>query len=139
MSILARSANWTVSNDYEEVRAQRADGLNVCIADHYGDATCATIAEDESWVAVGGEGVTIYFLRPPFNPYQRSRSSEQWRDLLRDPSPHNVEGIYQNWDTETPLRVVVDLCDLEKRGVYSISLDDFRVERLLPGQLDCDD
>ena len=133
MPILARSANWTVSNDYEEVYAHRADGLTVCISDHYGDPTCATIDEDESWVAVGGEGVTIYFLRPPFTPYQRSQSDEQWRDLLRDPSPYHIEGIYQNWDTETsPLRVVVDLNDFKKRGVYSISLSDFQVERLFP-------
>ena len=133
--VLARSEHWTVTNEYEVAYAEREDGFRVCVSYHYGDPSCAVIAHDESWVAVGGEGVTVYFLRPPFEDYAgRDGQNTQHHEFLRGSQACHVEALYQHMDHRMDeLRVVVDLDDPANGGVYSITLNDNAVRVLWPG------
>ena len=133
--VLARSEHWTVTNEYEVAYAEREDGFRVCVSYHYGDPSCAVIAHDESWVAVGGEGVTVYFLRPPFENYVRGEGQNtQHHEFLRGSPACHVETLYQPMDHRMDeLRVVVDLDDPANGGVYSITLNDNAVRVLRPG------
>jgi hypothetical protein len=61
---LAESANFVVSHEFELAFAtEKSTGREMSIGSHYGDPTCAVIAPDESWFAVGGEGVTVMHRR----------------------------------------------------------------------------
>ena len=55
---LAESPHFVVTHEFELAYAtEKATGREIFLGDHYGDPTCAVIAPDESWFAVGGEGV----------------------------------------------------------------------------------
>lgn len=61
---LAESANFVVSHEFELAFAtEKRTGSEMSVGSHYGDPTCAVIAPDESWFAVGGEGVTVMHRR----------------------------------------------------------------------------
>lgn len=56
---LAESENFVVTHEYElAFVTERRTGRELDLGSHYGDPICAVIAPDESWFAVGGEGIT---------------------------------------------------------------------------------
>ena len=50
------------------------------VGEFYGDPDFALISDDETYCAVGGEGVIIYYLRDPFEEFSTNhKSSNQWK------------------------------------------------------------
>lgn len=84
MGILACSTAYTISNEYEVVYLKRENEEDVIIGDFYGDPACAVISPDETWCAIGGAGLIVYFLRQPFEPYRYDYPTGQWIEFGRD-------------------------------------------------------
>lgn len=84
MNDLAHSINFRIYHEYEVVFLIRPDGNRVVIGDFYGDPSCAVISSTETWCAIGGAGLIIYFLKNPFEPYQYNYPTEQWIELGRN-------------------------------------------------------
>jgi hypothetical protein len=83
--LLAASAHYRISASYESVELTGSDGLAVVIGDFYGDPEVAIIDENERWVAMGGSGLIVYFLDPPFVPYDYETATTQWVEIGRQP------------------------------------------------------
>ena len=74
MRILSETPRFAIVAEYESTFVlDRTTGARYDLGDHYGDATCALIAPDESWFIAGGEGVTLV------------RMGEDYREFLRTP------------------------------------------------------
>jgi hypothetical protein len=74
MRILSETPRFAIISEYESTFViDRTTGSRYDLGDHYGDATCALIAPDESWFIAGGEGVTL------------TRMGEDYREFLRTP------------------------------------------------------
>lgn len=84
MDILAESKNYIVYKEYENVM-MRIKGNNriVQIGDFYGDAQMAVISENESFCAMCGCGIIIYFLNYPFKDYEYYIKTKQWKEWGR--------------------------------------------------------
>ena len=67
MKQMAESNNYLILNEYEKVFLKlKATSQLILIGEFYGDPDVALISDDETYCAVGGEGVIIYYLRDPF-------------------------------------------------------------------------
>jgi len=84
--MLARSTDYALTGGWEvALLERRGSDDSLCVDDHYGNVTCGVIAPDQSWCATGGCGVIVYYLRPPWEPYDYDRQTNQWFELERDP------------------------------------------------------
>jgi hypothetical protein len=84
MKELAISLKFQVSHEYEVVYLDRPNAPKVVIGDFYGDPSCAVISPGETWCAIAGAGLIIYFLKEPFEPYQYDRLTDQWIEFGRE-------------------------------------------------------
>jgi hypothetical protein len=84
--VLAQSTNFLIHYEYETVYLtfKNSNQQDVIIGDFYGDPHTAYIADDESYCAVGGYGLIIYYLAPPFNPYFNGAKNKNWKELYRE-------------------------------------------------------
>jgi hypothetical protein len=84
--VLAESANFVVEHEYELAFARdKRSGREVHLGSHYGDPTSAVIASDETWFAVGGEGVTGFHRTFGEFSLLRDASSVEIRVTYDDP------------------------------------------------------
>jgi len=83
MNDLTQSKTYRVFHEYEVVFLNRPHGPEVIIGDFYGDPSCAVISPCETWCAIGGTGLIIYFLKEPFEPYCYNHSTDQWVEFGR--------------------------------------------------------
>lgn len=85
MNLLASSDNYELMNEYESVylfdKNTKKKGL--LVADFYGDPTDAIISIDEKYCVVVGCGVVVYFLNKPYEQYEYSVNTEQWKEWGR--------------------------------------------------------
>ena len=81
MKQMAESNNYLILNEYEKVFLKlKATSQLILIGEFYGDPDVALISDDETYCAVGGEGVIIYYLRDPFEEFSTNhKSSNQWK------------------------------------------------------------
>ncbi|HVR37901.1 MAG TPA: hypothetical protein VMU84_02320, partial [Thermoanaerobaculia bacterium] len=72
---LAESTNYIVVHEFEDVViVGKRSGTTIRLGSHYGDAQVAVIADDESWFAAGGDGVTLHHAVAGFHEFLRSGS-----------------------------------------------------------------
>jgi hypothetical protein len=131
--ILAQSTNFLIHHEYETVYLtfKNSQAQDVVIGDFYGDPHTAYIADDESYCAVGGYGLIIYYLAPPFNPYFNGIKNKNWKELYREKADtYWIETIY-SMDFQQEIRFVVDLQDELRKGLYRLNLQTFETEKLL--------
>lgn len=131
--VLAESAHYLIHYEYEVVFLRFKDGQrgDVVIGDFYGDPQTAYIAPDESYCVMGGCGLILYYLRPPFEEYSYDQQSANWREWGRPPDDiYWIETVY-SLDAAAAIRFVVDLMSEAYKGVYELNLTDFTVEKLL--------
>lgn len=81
MKQMAESNNYLILNEYEKVFLKlKATSQLILIGEFYGDPDFALISDDETYCAVGGEGVIIYYLGDPFEEFSTNhKSSNQWK------------------------------------------------------------
>ena len=81
MKQMAESNNYLILNEYEKVFLKlKATSQLILIGEFYGDPDVALISDDETYCAVGGEGVIIYYLRDPFEEFStKYKSLNQWK------------------------------------------------------------
>ena len=81
MKQMAESNNYLILNEYEKVFLKlKATSQLILIGEFYGDPDVALISDDETYCAVGGEGVIIYYLRDPFEEFSTNHKSlNQWK------------------------------------------------------------
>ena len=96
---LAESEHYKVESEHETVRLRFKDhpNLAVTIGDFYGDPTCAMISANEKYVVMGGCGLIVYYLKPPFESYCYGRTNNQYKEFFRE--ANNIwwiEAIYQS-------------------------------------------
>lgn len=128
--ILARSQNYVISHEYEEVFLHGVGQEPIIISDFYGDPECALIDWDERWCIVAGCGLILYYLHAPFQPYQYDTATTQWVEWGRTPSDVLwVEAIYKV--DRDYVRFVVDPYG-EKAGIYQLCVPDRGIVRLIP-------
>jgi len=83
--VLAESNKFIVTSEYEEVYLNFKDSRKrICIGDFYGDPESAAISDDESFCAMAGYGLIIYYLKEPFEAYRYHVSTDQWDEFFRD-------------------------------------------------------
>jgi hypothetical protein len=84
IGVHAQSESYTVRSEYELVFLS---GVGVTdervIGDFYGDPVCAIIDRNESWCVMGGCGLVVYWLCPPFEPYRYAAATSQWSEFGR--------------------------------------------------------
>ena len=96
MKKLAESQNYVISYEYEMVFLDiKKENRNVHIGSFYGDPCTAIISEDERFCAIGGEGVIIYYLTPPYENYNENKLTSQWKEWARNGNVVWVEQILQ--------------------------------------------
>lgn len=85
MNKLAESQHYTIYKEYESIILEiKKNHKMIQIGDFYGDAQMAVISEDESFCAMCGCGVIIYYLREPFKEYEYNTRTEQWIEWGRN-------------------------------------------------------
>ncbi len=86
MKQMAESNNYIILNEYEKVFLKLKETSQlILIGEFYGDPDVALISADETYCAVGGEGVIIYYLNSPFEEFStRYKESRQWKTWGRD-------------------------------------------------------
>lgn len=84
MNDLAQSKTYRVSHEYEVVFLKRLDGKQIVVGDFHGDPSCAAISPNETWCAMAGAGLIVYFLREPFEAYRYDHPSCQWIEFGRN-------------------------------------------------------
>lgn len=85
MNILAESKNYVVYKEYENVMMKIKENHRIVrIGDFYGEAQMAIVSENESFCAMCGCGVIIYYLKEPFKDYEYNISVKQWREWGRN-------------------------------------------------------
>ena len=99
---LAQSEHFEVVSEYEYVdlvikkHSLFQSAANVYLGDFYGDPTCALISKAEKYVVIGGNGLIIYQLRPPYAAYESDTNDGQYLELGREPeNTWWVESLYQ--------------------------------------------
>ncbi|QSP93326.1 hypothetical protein LPB19_08755 [Marinobacter salinisoli] len=82
---------------------------------------CGCIDFHEKWVVTGGQGIVIYYLKPPFEPHRLAEESLQWKTLWYPNKSLNMfpEAIVQV-DDET-VRILIDV-NSENAGVYDVNV-----------------
>lgn len=75
-TLIAQKEDISLSHEYEEVYLDWSLG-RLILGDHYGDPLCALIGADQSWCAVGGEGLEVVHFDPT-NLYD-NRRFDLWR------------------------------------------------------------
>ena len=84
MNILAESKHYIVYSEYENVILEiKESQKKIQIGDFYGNPQMAVISEDETFCAMCGCGVIIYYLTEPFREYEYHIQTEQWREWGR--------------------------------------------------------
>jgi len=115
MKILAESASYQVLSEYEDVFLKfKETSKLVKVGDFYGDPEVAVISEEETFCAIGGCGVIVYFIREPFEEYTYCTKTLQWREWNRTDN----EGIL--W--------VTDLACIDEHRIEIIAEDMRRIE-----------
>jgi hypothetical protein len=88
MQIFAESKNYIVLGEYEAVTLQFTSRKNrnreVVVGDFYGNLQAAAISEDESFCAMVGCGLIVYYLKEPFNDYIYETETGQWKEFFRE-------------------------------------------------------
>ncbi len=85
MNKLTETQHYIIYKEYESVILEiKKNHRMVQIGDFYGDAWMAAISEDESFCAMCGCGVIIYYLREPFKEYEYHTQTEQWKEWGRN-------------------------------------------------------
>ncbi len=113
LGTLAQSSRFRVWNEYEATYLRHPTGSDTVIGDFYGDPKCALIDQNEQWCVVGGAGLIVYRLQPPFDTYHYFTDSPQWSELGR--SQHDavsVLGIQQR--DEDTVRILFELDPLPR-------------------------
>lgn len=109
--ILAESTRFCVGNRFESVFVRDlSSGAEEQIAEHYGGPSCAVISPDDSWIVIGGEGLTVYrpeervstnFFRPKW--FRRSfppglKLKDAWRvHAMRIDEESAVRILFDPW------------------------------------------
>lgn len=71
MKKLTESNNYSVDYEYEKVfLTVKKNQKRILIGEFYGDPYTALISENESFCAIGGEGLIVYYLHEPFDEYK---------------------------------------------------------------------
>ena len=85
MNKLTETQHYIIYKEYESVILEiKKNHRMVQIGDFYGDARMAAISEDESFCAMCGCGVIIYYLQEPFKEYEYHTQTEQWKEWGRN-------------------------------------------------------
>ena len=123
MKTLAESLSYRIDHAFEAVFVvDKRHGTEQQIADHYGDPSCAVIAADETWFAVGGEGVTLFdfergaqeFFRPGSPPNEDVKTPWFVHAMRRD-GDHGCRILFSPWDDYASVwRLRVPDCRLAK-------------------------
>jgi hypothetical protein len=85
MTIFAESENYIITGESENawLGFKEETGKKVLVGDFYGGLQAAAIASDESFCALAGCGLVIYYLAPPFREYVSGAQTAQWREFFR--------------------------------------------------------
>ena len=131
--MLARSKQYSISNEYEVVYLHRPDGQKIVIGDFYGDPAAAIIDWEEKWCVTVGCGLILYWLKEPFRPYEYDRNTVQWSEIYRSPPDEWwIEAVYQVDDNL--VRLVVDP-QSDHAGVYELDISDMAIRKLIPEEV----
>ncbi len=128
--ILARSAHYTISHEYEMVLLDCPDRPQVVIGDFYGDPATAIIDFHEKWAMVVGCGIILYRLESPFTPYEYNKKTAQWWEAHRSPADECwIVSVYQKSDNI--VQFVVDPASAMV-GVYELDLNSLSIIKVNP-------
>lgn len=94
MQILAESKNYIVFHEYEMVilKIKKLE-KEILIGDFYGEPQMAVISQQETYCAICGCGVIIYYLQPPFIEYEYHKKISQWKEWGREKQEIWVKSI----------------------------------------------
>lgn len=91
MHVLAENSNYLIYKNYEDVTLRdKNTNRETLIGDFYGEADMAVISEDETFCAMCGCGVIIYFMKEPFQQYEYYVATDQWKDWGRNSAEADV-------------------------------------------------
>lgn len=128
IKFLAESEHYKIESEHETVRLRIKDRPNfaVTIGDFYGDPTCAMISANETYVVMGGCGLIVYYLKPPFESYYYGKTTKQYKEFFREADDIRwVEAIYQsdidNIDNDWQVFKFVSY-DEDKEQLYKMDL-----------------
>lgn len=119
MNKLTETQHYIIYKEYESVILEiKNNHRMVQIGDFYGDAQMAVISEDESFCAMCGCGVIIYYLREPFKEYEYHTRTEQWKEWGRNKEGAEiwVDGI--RCIGHNTIEIITEDGDIYKIDVY---------------------
>lgn len=127
---LAESWNYLITYEYETVYLYiKNSDKKIVIGDFYGDPEVAIISRDESYCAIGGCGIIIYYLKEPFKEFEYNKDCNQWKEVLRNPKDiWWIEDIIENVNSKT-INIVVDTYDELRAGIYEVNLINYDVKK----------
>jgi hypothetical protein len=122
-----------VTHEFETVylHFKNESRIPICIGDFYGDPECAIISLNENFVAMGGCGIIVYFLREPFEEYSYDKISAQFYEFNRSSNDiWWVGGLHQysSDDQEKCFRFFVEGAD--SVHVYQANVDTKEKEQM---------
>ncbi len=118
--MLAQSAHFTITHEYEVVWLKRPRKRRIIIGDFYGDPTGAIIDSQERWCLMFGAGIILYYLRPPFQQYHYHQTTDQWLEFHRD--RENLWFIENAWQVQPDLVQFTTDPVSEYAGTYHLEL-----------------
>lgn len=127
MNTLAESVKYKIEYEYETVFLLHPAGQTV-IGDFYGDPVAAIIDKDERWCAIVGCGLILYYLKPPFKPYEYDCKTKQWVEFHRTP-PDNwwIDNVNQKDKNE--IEFVVDPAN-DIAGTYRLDTEKLIIKKI---------
>lgn len=72
------TGRYSVVIDNETVRLEGTDIEPIDVGDFHGEALDIAFDPDERWLVMGGDGVIVYRLGPPWTHYRRHPPDSQW-------------------------------------------------------------
>lgn len=130
--LLAQSSNYKLYGVYEEAHLEGANiASHIIVGDFYGDVGCACIDRKEKWCVTCGNGLIVYYFKPPFENYTYDKITDQWKELWRKAVDKDwyPEVVYQV--DHTKVRMVMDI-HANAAGVYELDVYSLEVSKLLP-------
>ena len=126
--LLDKSDGWILRATFELAWLQIPGRRELCIGDFYGDPACGVIDANKKWCVVGGCGLIVYRIQPPFREYDYDVICDQWSEFGRDLGDAWWVSHLEQVDAKH-VRFTVDEVD-KHSGIYELNVDSMAVRRL---------
>lgn len=126
-SVLAESEAYRIERVYElAYLVDKKHRLRLAIGDFYGDPDCALIAPDETWFAVGGDGLVYYDFERGIRSFFR---------VGHAPEPRKSDPTFlhdMRLNDETSIRILLDPW-ADYASVWRLHVPELSLTKLMDG------